>query len=273
MENSELTHWGVKGMKWGVRRYQNKDGTLTVAGAKRYGVENSRILKKGTEIQNISKRELSSENKKSNRIYAAYTDADKASYVDTMANYEYDGKGYKNTFKVAKDITIASEREIVRTISEMFKENPKNVSDMMMKANNDVNFLKKNKKFFEKKLSKLSEAPETDKSLQLARRFIQTVPMSGKASSLANDFYTRMIAKGFDAVIDTNDAYATFDSSQDPLVIFNMEKLGKVESVKLTKKDLDAMYEYVGSKEFKKKNKDASQIVHSIQLKRRGAYG
>lgn len=34
--NSELTHWGIKGMKWGVRRYQNKDGTLTDAGKKRY---------------------------------------------------------------------------------------------------------------------------------------------------------------------------------------------------------------------------------------------
>lgn len=33
---NELYHWGVKGMKWGVRRYQNKDGTLTEAGQKRY---------------------------------------------------------------------------------------------------------------------------------------------------------------------------------------------------------------------------------------------
>lgn len=30
-----LYHYGVKGMKWGVRRYQNKDGTLTAAGKKR----------------------------------------------------------------------------------------------------------------------------------------------------------------------------------------------------------------------------------------------
>lgn len=32
----ELYHWGIKGMKWGVRRYQNKDGTLTAAGRKHY---------------------------------------------------------------------------------------------------------------------------------------------------------------------------------------------------------------------------------------------
>ena len=31
-----LMHWGIKGMKWGVRRYQNKDGSLTPAGKKRY---------------------------------------------------------------------------------------------------------------------------------------------------------------------------------------------------------------------------------------------
>lgn len=34
MYNNELYHHGVKGMKWGVRRYQNKDGSLTDAGKK-----------------------------------------------------------------------------------------------------------------------------------------------------------------------------------------------------------------------------------------------
>lgn len=35
MDNNELQHWGIKGMRWGVRRYQNKDGTLTLAGKRR----------------------------------------------------------------------------------------------------------------------------------------------------------------------------------------------------------------------------------------------
>lgn len=34
--NNELYHHGIKGQKWGVRRFQNKDGTLTSAGKQRY---------------------------------------------------------------------------------------------------------------------------------------------------------------------------------------------------------------------------------------------
>jgi len=36
--SSDLYHSGIKGMKWGVRRYQNEDGSLTPAGKLRYGV-------------------------------------------------------------------------------------------------------------------------------------------------------------------------------------------------------------------------------------------
>lgn len=36
--NYELYHHGILGQKWGVRRYQNPDGTLTEEGKKRYGM-------------------------------------------------------------------------------------------------------------------------------------------------------------------------------------------------------------------------------------------
>lgn len=35
---SYLMHYGVKGQKWGVRRYQNEDGSLTLLGKQKYGV-------------------------------------------------------------------------------------------------------------------------------------------------------------------------------------------------------------------------------------------
>ena len=37
LRSDELEHHGIPGMKWGVRRFQNSDGSLTAAGQKRYG--------------------------------------------------------------------------------------------------------------------------------------------------------------------------------------------------------------------------------------------
>ena len=34
--SDELCHSGIRGMRWGIRRYQNSDGSLTTAGRKRY---------------------------------------------------------------------------------------------------------------------------------------------------------------------------------------------------------------------------------------------
>lgn len=37
--SNELYHYGIKGMRWGVRRFQNNDGSLTAVGKKRYNVD------------------------------------------------------------------------------------------------------------------------------------------------------------------------------------------------------------------------------------------
>lgn len=54
---SDLQHHGIKGQKWGVRRFQNEDGTWTAAGRERYGNGGETRSASGTAAANAKKAE------------------------------------------------------------------------------------------------------------------------------------------------------------------------------------------------------------------------
>ena len=65
-EKDSLTHHGIKGMRWGKRRYQNPDGSLTPEGKKRYGDLSEEYTKAHTRksIKSMSNAELRSRNER-----------------------------------------------------------------------------------------------------------------------------------------------------------------------------------------------------------------
>ena len=68
MDTNELTHWGIKGMKWGVRRYQNADGSLTEAGKKRQAKIRTKNLEKARAAKAQKKEEAETVEEKKQRV-------------------------------------------------------------------------------------------------------------------------------------------------------------------------------------------------------------
>ena len=63
LENTYLSHYGIKGQVWGVRRFQNEDGSLTEAGKDRYGVGSEGSIKKVSLFEKIDYRHEEKQNR------------------------------------------------------------------------------------------------------------------------------------------------------------------------------------------------------------------
>ena len=243
MQNEYIAHFGVKGMKWGVRKKKDVINS------------SDRTIKRGTEIQNVSSKKL--DMSKNNRLYSAYTSYDKNAYVDIMANFMYDRKGYKNTFLLKKDIKVPSDRKATEIFMDTVRQNPNQVAKDMAKAYNATHVIsQRTEKYFKKKISELN-SPDDRADQKLAKEFMTSSVMHKSAKTSANNFYANLVKRGYDAFSDSNDR----DSfSQDPLVIVNLEVLGKPASMKLSKSDLDYYSEYTNEKEHTKQKKNLSEV-------------
>lgn len=147
-----LEHHGILGMKWGVRRFQNKDGSLTAAGRKRYGVGE----KMDTDIKGDS-----AVTKRVKKAYNEMSDSDfKNKYGITKEKYRKRVNKYGDPYKKspAAKIGRALEKDKRRTsekLSKMRKENAETIGKNSKKSASKYNpDNKKQKEYYEKFIKK-----------------------------------------------------------------------------------------------------------------------
>lgn len=238
-----LVHYGVKGMKWGIRRFQNKDGSLTPEGKKHYSSvikSGGRILKSGTEFQRISSKNETrfSRNK---GTWASHTTFDNDFYTSSMSMKLYDEGSrfiYKNRFKNVSDLIVPSHDKQVEMFVDLYKNNKirvvNDLSEVLVKpserAQRDIEYRNRLKKFYTKKLSELSDEKLHDSGYAL---FISSY---GK-TKISDLYRKRALAEGYNALTDDHDKlynnsfYNGTVRPEDPIIILKPNKdLRKTET-------------------------------------------
>lgn len=121
VNTGELMHYGVKGMKWGVRRYQNYDGTLTAAGRNRVSKQYKRMVQ-GTQKNFAKKRRkmyLDSYNSA-----ADYMNREGISKFNAQQEKKY-GKTYAKRTGYAEDYTKAFNQKLAecwnKSVNDFYK--------------------------------------------------------------------------------------------------------------------------------------------------------
>ena len=104
-DGAELYHYGIKGQRWGERRFQNEDGSLTEEGRRRYGIVGD-ARKKALEYSKYAQAERKQwQNEiKTGRQQDGVTDADRERWIKVTQRAE---KYYEDLAKRFSETTVS----------------------------------------------------------------------------------------------------------------------------------------------------------------------
>lgn len=107
-----LMHYGVKGMKWGVRRYQNYDGSYTRKGLERYRKAES---------------DYETAKSKADETRAAYKSgqATRQQVKDAKSAVKTEKRKMENAYEKLKTDKLADEGKKFTRVEKLFRETPK----------------------------------------------------------------------------------------------------------------------------------------------------
>ena len=209
----ELYHHGIKGQKWGVRRFQNEDGSLTPAGKKRYddGDDRDIVIKKGDEIHRVIPKDwLDKEKTLSGHAYATFKKEDTERYKH-FARLFGDGDNYVDmTFK-AKDVIVSpSKKKRVDEFIKLMDSNPDARNALIKSTRSLLTFMPKST------LNKLDDPKKAEKAF---RKFSYLLVSN---RDLRDPYFKALEKQGYAMVIDDADAMGGI--SKSPVKIFDRNK-------------------------------------------------
>ena len=178
MDNNYLAHYGIIGMRWGVRRYQNKDGSLTAEGRRRAGIKSDSPRHKPTSAKKLVKQKAANLEKarKARAEKKAHEDAKKEALEKGSAKDVLKFKGELtnqelqtafNRINLEKQLSSIASSE-----TKGFWDNVSSITDKVGKAKDFTNrgieawntFAKINNTFSESKLPIIGEKNENKES-------------------------------------------------------------------------------------------------------------